>query len=58
MGKTSLREIRLLPQHLDIGIVVVEDPGEFDVKKAQHTVLPFLEVVFSQCVITVLVWSY
>ena len=49
--------MRLFPQPLDIGVVLVEDPGEFDVKKAQHKLLTFLKVVFSLCVKTVLVWS-
>ena len=27
-------QMRLFPQPLDVGVVLVEDPGEFDVKKA------------------------
>ena len=42
----SLINLRHLPQPPEFGIVVVEDPGESDVKKHNKKPLPFLKKCF------------
>ena len=43
---SSLINLRHLPQPPEFGIVVVEDPGESDVKKHNKKPLPFLKKCF------------
>ena len=45
-GVLSFSHLRHLPQPPEFGIVVVEDPGESDVKKHNKKPLPFLKKCF------------